>query len=556
MSRWSTIFPGAQSNRVDFLIDGEETYQNYLEAFATARTKEHFIYITSWMLNMEFEMLLGNDESTLKYALRAAARRGVDICILIWNNPIYINSNKRAIKLVEEINSDLDPPHDRLIRISLDKANYAHPASKSHLKTIAGIVNVLNKMFKYIAVPKNPFRTYKEYIDFALKMDSIGSHHEKNIVVYGNKGLIGYCGGLDINPNRVRHLKEKSKTILQPDLHDVQCRFEGPAALALLHKVLDRFSYNPPTSHWVLIGQSMDKTSSPSGPSSLLVGTYNHPSISNIRDRSLRDSYYLVLKNASKYIYLDCQYLVNYKVAEMLNAKVKEKDFQLLIINIQLPGLASDLLMPVRKRAKFIDLVNRGLSEEQKKKVAVLMINQKYLKNRGHGAMHAKTLIADDEIAIVGSANVNRRSFTHDSETSLLVFDESYSINNMVKKFRQRLWSEFMESPHFPFTDLTWESLVASARDKNRQCAVTDYDSSGYTDLDEYAKQIVQISGLALKTVSLGVEAGQMLLDNQDFDADVREPIFTAIPFSLLWTIDFVSEAIWNFAVEPDGDRK
>jgi phosphatidylserine/phosphatidylglycerophosphate/cardiolipin synthase-like enzyme len=38
--------------------------------------------------------------------------------------------------------------------------------------------------------------------------------------------------------------------------------------------------------------------------------------------------------------------------------------------------------------------------------------------------VHAKAVVIDDEIALVGSDNLNRRSWTHDSELSVAVFDD------------------------------------------------------------------------------------------------------------------------------------
>jgi hypothetical protein len=61
-----------------------------------------------------------------------------------------------------------------------------------------------------------------------------------------------------------------------------------------------------------------------------------------------------------------------------------------------------------------------------------------------HPGMHAKTLIVDDEIAIIGSANVTQRSFTIESETCVIVFDEEGKPeDNFARKFRIKTWKEF-----------------------------------------------------------------------------------------------------------------
>jgi phosphatidylserine/phosphatidylglycerophosphate/cardiolipin synthase-like enzyme len=38
--------------------------------------------------------------------------------------------------------------------------------------------------------------------------------------------------------------------------------------------------------------------------------------------------------------------------------------------------------------------------------------------------VHAKVVVIDDEVALIGSDNLNRRSWTHDSELSIAIFDD------------------------------------------------------------------------------------------------------------------------------------
>lgn len=53
--------------------------------------------------------------------------------------------------------------------------------------------------------------------------------------------------------------------------------------------------------------------------------------------------------------------------------------------------------------------------------------------------VHSKTWVFDDQLAIVGSANVNRRGFSHDSEAGVAFGDRDGS--RLVPTFRQSLWS-------------------------------------------------------------------------------------------------------------------
>jgi phosphatidylserine/phosphatidylglycerophosphate/cardiolipin synthase-like enzyme len=50
--------------------------------------------------------------------------------------------------------------------------------------------------------------------------------------------------------------------------------------------------------------------------------------------------------------------------------------------------------------------------------------------------------VIDDRFAIIGSANGNRRSFTHDSEVTTGIFDGSS--NPLAKQLRVDLWAEHL----------------------------------------------------------------------------------------------------------------
>jgi phosphatidylserine/phosphatidylglycerophosphate/cardiolipin synthase-like enzyme len=64
-----------------------------------------------------------------------------------------------------------------------------------------------------------------------------------------------------------------------------------------------------------------------------------------------------------------------------------------------------------------------------------------------HSYVHAKTWIFDDQFAIIGSANVNRRSWTHDSEIDVGVYDESTNSRSsytFAHRLRISLWAEHL----------------------------------------------------------------------------------------------------------------
>jgi phosphatidylserine/phosphatidylglycerophosphate/cardiolipin synthase-like enzyme len=63
--------------------------------------------------------------------------------------------------------------------------------------------------------------------------------------------------------------------------------------------------------------------------------------------------------------------------------------------------------------------------------------------------VHAKLMIVDDVFLSIGSANLNRRGFYHDGECNIFVLPDMLrtSLDNPVRKFRRRLWSEMADLP-------------------------------------------------------------------------------------------------------------
>jgi phosphatidylserine/phosphatidylglycerophosphate/cardiolipin synthase-like enzyme len=56
--------------------------------------------------------------------------------------------------------------------------------------------------------------------------------------------------------------------------------------------------------------------------------------------------------------------------------------------------------------------------------------------------VHSKLMIVDDEVVLIGSANVGQRSMTHDGELQIAVVDGD---NQLAREFRKTLWAEHSE---------------------------------------------------------------------------------------------------------------
>ena len=97
--------------------------------------------------------------------------------------------------------------------------------------------------------------------------------------------------------------------------------------------------------------------------------------------------------------------MVNLDVARVLNKVIKKPKFERLTLAIQASDETSDILIPNRKRGEFYQAVIDGAAQAEKDKVLLALPDKRYWEYlQYHPGMHSKTLIVDDEIAIIGSA--------------------------------------------------------------------------------------------------------------------------------------------------------
>jgi phosphatidylserine/phosphatidylglycerophosphate/cardiolipin synthase-like enzyme len=136
-------------------------------------------------------------------------------------------------------------------------------------------------------------------------------------------------------------------------------------------------------------------------------------------ERSIARAYIKAFRRASRLVYLEDQYLWSFRAADELCAALRREPDLLVVIVIprypdpdgRVAGAASSLGR---------EEVQRALYEAGGDRVAVFDVEN------DHGTpiyVHSKACIVDDVWCAVGSDNLNRRSWTHDSEISCAVLD-------------------------------------------------------------------------------------------------------------------------------------
>jgi hypothetical protein len=245
------------------------------------------------------------------------------------------------------------------------------------------------------------------------------------------------------------------------------------------------------------------------------------------------------LDRCKQFIYLEDQYLVDDmamgslpSMLDLLEQKLKtDKDFKKLIvfctriteINDELLGLAA-----VHRKEFVQRLVAAGGDR-------VVFCQYKSNNTLGNGLpspdgapfyVHSKTWIFDDELLIVGSANCNRRGYSHDSELDLAVYDVE---KNAVRELRKRIW----------LRRLNTEGVAKAVTDGE----VHDFMSGAKNLWEDPAGRKLTIENHRTNTNFVPVSAGQTVLGSNWVRTVM--PVVGAAANADAW--------LWDTVVDPEG---
>ncbi len=205
--------PVTEGNEVQYLIDGTAYFAQLAEAIRSTNSPTDFIYIIGWILFLDMPLLIDpldpdaqihradiqapishSDDwwsPTLRNLLESAGRRGVEIRALIYKN---------------------------------------YPYADQVQQTVTDLSNMANSH----AIADN-------------RLLFAGAHHQKVVVVRTGGELTGFCGGIDLNPDRLFRQSRPNRPTMNESIdigdpyHDVQCRIRGPGAGYLLQTFVERW---------------------------------------------------------------------------------------------------------------------------------------------------------------------------------------------------------------------------------------------------------------------------------------------------------------------------
>jgi phosphatidylserine/phosphatidylglycerophosphate/cardiolipin synthase-like enzyme len=281
-----------------------------------------------------------------------------------------------------------------------------------------------------------------------------GSHHQKLVVIRHPAEPardVAFAGGIDLCHSRRdddKHLGDPQAVLMSPQYgehppwHDVQLCLQGPIVDALDTAFRERWCDPAPLDMlspiaWLsdkLRGADLERGPLPDqppvppvrGPHAVQpLRTYPDAhfeyAFAPHGERSIAKGYTKAIKRAKRLIYLEDQYLWSKQVADLFAAALRDNpELHLVAVVPRYPDVDGRLSLPPNQigRSKAIEACQRAGPE----RVHVFDV-ENHLGTPVY--VHAKVCVIDDVWACVGSDNFNRRSWTHDSELSCAVLDDT-----------------------------------------------------------------------------------------------------------------------------------
>lgn len=220
-------------------------------------------------------------------------------------------------------------------------------------------------------------------------------NHRKIIVV---DGIIGYTGGMnfyDVYRDRPHH----------PATHDYHFRVAGPAVLELQYSFLRDWYYMTDESPEKLLAPEFFPKTEPAGATPVRL-LNNGPTIEE--SDVLLDALFAAISGAQRQILIVTPYFIP---PPELQRALRCAALRGVEVKVLVPSINNHFYVGYASQALYDGLLESG--------VRIFELPPPFL--------HAKALLVDDCIALIGSANLDMRSLRLNYENSLVVLDEKFA---------------------------------------------------------------------------------------------------------------------------------
>jgi phosphatidylserine/phosphatidylglycerophosphate/cardiolipin synthase-like enzyme len=325
-----------------------------------------------------------------------------------------------------------------------------------------------------------------------------GSHHQKLVVIRrpGSPDRdLAFVGGIDLGLSRNDDsAHEGDPQVMEfppaygprPPWHDIQAEVRGPAVHDLEHTFRERWygssvldlpsplrqlydrAYHMGATTTRQLPEPLDDDQTRRGTQAVQVlRTYparlrRYP-FAPLGERSIAHAYRKAFGRARSLVYLEDQYLWSRPVSDLLARALRDN-----------PGLLVVVVVPRHPDSDGRVTRQPGLlGRYDAVQACVRAGGDRFavydLENHAGTPVyvHAKTAVVDDVWAIIGSDNLNRRSWSHDSELSVAVLDAAKDLREptdpgsagdgartFARDLRLRLWREHLDREDGDDSDL------------------------------------------------------------------------------------------------------
>jgi len=221
-------------------------------------------------------------------------------------------------------------------------------------------------------------------------------NHRKIIIV---DGTYGFVGGINVSDRYINYGDEEGKTYWR----DTHLRIDGPGILTLQHIFLCDWNF---CSGQKIKAEPKYFCATPKKDSNISVQIA--ASGPDSPASTIKLSFLKAINLAQHEIHLTTPYFIPggsimdaLKISAMGGVKVK----------LLVPGISDSVLVNAAARSYYSELLKAG--------VEIYMYNK--------GFIHAKTMIIDDYISIVGTANMDHRSFDLNFEVNAIIYDTGFA---------------------------------------------------------------------------------------------------------------------------------
>lgn len=174
----------------------------------------------------------------------------------------------------------------------------------------------------------------------------------------------------------------------------------------------------------------------------------HHMSFPYSDNHALEQLYADMFSSAKKSIKLVTPYFhLTKKLANALNLAVQRGVNIELITRIDLDGDTADIILS--------DVNKKGINQFLKKITVYEYIKPEVI-------LHSKIVTIDDEFSYIGSVNLNKRSFVHDSENSLMIYDLNF---NSYLKTLMKIYKKDCIEVDEKLKVIWWKSIIINILD-------------------------------------------------------------------------------------------